>query len=56
MWGSAYIESTFMLDLHYFVLALAVLSVAALVGGAIWKVQLMKAEDALIAEGKEAVA
>lgn len=56
MWGSAYIESTFMLDLHYFVLALAVLSVAALVYGAIWKVRLMKAEDALIAEGKEAVA
>ncbi len=56
MWGSAYIESTFMLDLHYLVLALAVASVAALVGGAIWKVQLMKAEDALIAEGKEAVA
>ena len=56
MWGSKYIESTFMLDLHYVVLALAVLSVAALVGGAIWKVQLMKAEDALIAEGKEAVA
>lgn len=56
MWGSTYIESTFMLDLHYFVLALAVLSVAALVYSAIWKVQLMKAEDALIAEGKEAVA
>lgn len=56
MWGSAYIESTFMLDLHYFVLALAVLSVAALIYSAVWKVQLMKAEDALIAEGKEAVA
>ncbi len=56
MWGGKYIESTFMLDLHYLVLALSVLSVAALVGGAIWKVQLMKAEDALIAEGKEAVA
>ena len=56
MWNSTYIESTFMLDLHYFVLALAVLSVAALVWSAIWKVQLMKAEDALIAEGKEAVA
>ena len=56
MWGSTYIESTFMLDLHYVVLALAVLSVAALVYSAIWKVQLMKAEDALLAEGKEAVA
>ena len=56
MWNSMYIESTFMLDLHYFVLALAVLSVAALIYCAVWKVQLMKAEDALIAEGKEAVA
>ena len=56
MWGSPYIESTFMLDLHYFSLALAVLSVAALIVSAVWKVQLMKAEDALIAEGKEAVA
>lgn len=56
MWNSAYIESTFMLDLHYLVLALAVLSVAALVVSAVWKAQLMKAEDALIAEGKEAVA
>ena len=56
MWNSTYIESTFMLDLHYFVLACAVLSVAALVGSMIWKIQLMRAEDALIAEGKEAVA
>ncbi len=56
MWGGAYIESTLMLDLHYVVLAAAVLSVAALVGCVIWKIQLMKAEDALIAEGKEAVA
>ena len=56
MWGSTYIESTFMLDLHYAVLAMAVLSVAALIVSAVWKVQLMKAEDALIAEGKEAVA
>lgn len=56
MWGSTYIESTFMLDLHYVILAMAVLSVAALIYSAIWKVQLMKAEDALIAEGKEAVA
>jgi hypothetical protein len=38
------------------VAAIAVLSVAALVYNAFWKVQLMKAEDALIAEGKEAVA
>ena len=56
MWNKPYIESTFMLDLHYFVLAMAVLSVVALVVNAIWKVRMMRAEDALIAEGKEAVA
>ena len=56
MWNKPYSESTLMLDLHYAVAALAVLSVAALIGNMIWKIQLMKAEDALIAEGKEAVA
>lgn len=56
MWNKPYSESTLMLDLHYVVAAIAVLSVAALVYNAYWKVQLMKAEDALIAEGKEAVA
>lgn len=56
MWGKPYIESTAMLDLHYAVAVAAVLSVAALVGNMIWKIQLMKAEDALIAAGKEAVA
>ena len=56
MWGKPYIESTLMLDLHYVVAAAAVLSVAVLVGNMIWKIQLMKAEDALIEAGKEAVA
>ena len=56
MWNKPYSESTLMLDLHYAVAAIAVLSVAALIYNAFWKVQLMKAEDALIAEGKEAVA
>lgn len=56
MWGKTYIESTTMLDLHYVVAFVSVLSVAALIGNAVWKVKLMKAEDALIAEGKEAVA
>lgn len=56
MWNKPYSESTFMLDLHYAVAAVAVLSVAALIGNMIWKIQLMKAEDALIEEGKEAVA
>ena len=56
MWNKPYSESTFMLDLHYAVAAVAVLSVAALIGNMVWKIQLMKAEDALIEEGKEAVA
>lgn len=56
MWNKPYSDSTLMLDLHYVVAAVLVLSVAALIGNAIWKIQLMKAEDALIAEGKEAVA
>lgn len=56
MWNKPYIESTFMLDLHYAVAAIAVLSVAALVGNMVWKIQLMKAENALIEAGKEAVA
>ena len=56
MWGKPYIESTLMLDLHYAVAAVAVLSVAVLIGNMVWKIQLMKAENALIEAGKEAVA
>ena len=56
MWNNPYIESTFMLDLHYFVAAVSLLSVAALVYNAIWKVKMMRAEDALIEAGKEAAA
>ncbi len=54
LWNSPYIESTFMLDLHYFVAALAVISVAALIFNVIWKIRLMRSEDQLIAAGKEA--
>lgn len=53
-WGTKYIDSTFWFDVHYFVGGLQLLSVVALIGCAIWKVQLMRAEDALIKEGKEA--
>jgi len=56
MWNKPYIESTFMLDLHYAVAIVAVVSVAALIGNMVWKIQLMKAENALIEAGKEAVA
>ena len=56
MWNKTYIESTFMLDLHYVVAAVSILSVVALVVNTIWKIRLMKEEDALIKAGKEAVA
>lgn len=56
MWNKPYSDSTLMLDLHYFVAATVLLSVAALIGNMIWKIQLMKAEDELIKAGKEAVA
>ena len=56
MWNKPYSDSTLMLDLHYFVAAVVLLSVAALIGNMIWKIQLMKAEDELIKAGKEAVA
>lgn len=55
MWGKTYIESTFWLDAHYFVAAMAVLSVVALVYNMVWKIQLMRGEEALLAGGKEAV-
>lgn len=53
LWGKPYIESTFWLDLHYLVGAVAILSVVALVGNAIWKVQMMRGEQALLDGGKE---
>ena len=56
MWNKTYIESTFMLDLHYVVAAISLIAVAALIGNMIWKIRLMKEEDALIKAGKEAVA
>ena len=48
MWNKPYSESTLMLDLHYVVAALAIISVDALIGNMVWKIQLMKAEDELI--------
>lgn len=54
MWGKTYIESTFWLDLHYVVAAISVLSVVALVGNMVWKIQMMRGEQQLIEEGKGA--
>lgn len=53
MWGTLYTESTFWLDAHYVVGALAIASVVALVANMILKIRLMRAENALIQEGKE---
>ncbi len=54
MWDSPYIESTFWLDAHYVVGAVALVSVAAMIGNMVWKIQLMRGEEALLAGGKEA--
>lgn len=54
MWKTPYIESTFLLDLHYVVAALAVLSVVLLVVNMVWKIRLMRGEEMLIRKGKEA--
>lgn len=54
-WGTLYTESTFWLDLHYFVGGLALVSVAALIVNTVWKVKMMRGEDLLIRQGEEAV-
>lgn len=54
MWGKPYIESTFWLDLHYVVAAIVIISAAAMIGNMIWKIQMMRGEEALLKEGKEA--
>ncbi len=50
-----YTESTFLLDLHKYVCALAILVVIALVVNAVWKTLLMVNEKKLLKDGKEAV-
>ena len=56
MWKTAYTESTFWFDVHYFVFALALLVSVGLVLCTVWKIRLMKEEARLIAAGKEAAA
>ncbi len=53
MWKTYYTESTFWFDAHYVVFGLLLLVVAALIANVIWKRNLMKAERALIKQGKE---
>lgn len=49
-----YLDNTDLLDLHRWVLVLAVVSVVALIGNLIWKIILVRKENALIEAGKEA--
>jgi len=53
-WKTFYTESTLLLDLHYAVCGLAVLAAVLLIVNVVWKVNMMRAEQALIEEGKEA--
>ncbi len=54
LWKTPYIDNTFWFDLHYVVLALSIVAVAALIGNLVWKTMLMRQEDQLLAAGKEA--
>lgn len=56
MWKTAYIDSTFWFDAHYAVYAVLLIVTVLLIVNLIWKIRLMKAEQRLIAAGKEAVA
>lgn len=56
MWKTAYIDSTFWFDAHYAVYAILLVVTVLLLLNLIWKVRLMKAEQRLIAAGKEAMA
>jgi len=51
-----YTESTFWFDIHYVLFGLLVIGVILLIANAVWKSVLMKEEQALIAQGKEAAA
>ena len=53
MMDTPYIDSTFWFDAHYVVFALVVLVGVLLIANLCWKFSLMKAEKALIEEGKK---
>lgn len=55
MKNKPFIKSTFMLDLHYAVAALVLVCVAGLVYNMVWKIRMMREEDALIKAGEEAL-
>jgi len=48
MWKTLYTESTFWFDLHYILFGLLLLTAVALVANAVWKVRLMRGEEALL--------
>lgn len=56
MWKTAYVDSTFWFDVHYVVYPVLLAVTALLLVNLIWKIRLMKAEQRLIAAGKEAMA
>ncbi len=51
-----YTESTFWFDIHYVIFGLLLIGTVLLIANAIWKCKLMKDEQALIGQGKGAVA
>ena len=53
---SLYTDSTFWFDIHYVIFGLLLLGILLLLANMIWKMKLMKDEQALIQKGKEAVA
>ena len=53
---SLYTDSTFWFDIHYVIFGLLLLGILLLLTNVIWKRKLMKDEQALIKQGKEAVA
>ena len=53
MKNKPFIQSTLMLDLHYVVAGVLLVSAVALVANMIWKIALMREEEALINVGKE---
>ncbi|MBO7185070.1 MAG: hypothetical protein J6V34_04640 [Oscillospiraceae bacterium] len=54
MWGTPYVDNTNLLDFHYWVAGLAIVSVVALLGNMIWKIILVRNEKKLIKAGEEA--
>ena len=53
---SLYTDSTFWFDIHYVIFGLLLLGILLLLANMLWKMKLMKDEQALIQKGKEAAA